>query len=45
MSTLGEVRKIDFSKAKPGQTIATVKLRSDGTYTEPHFERPPVKHA
>ncbi|CAG9938560.1 unnamed protein product [Clonostachys rosea f. rosea IK726] len=40
ITTLGAVSEIDFTKAKPGQVIATVTHNSDGTYSDPTFSYP-----
>jgi hypothetical protein len=43
ITTLGVVSTIDFTTAKPGQTIATITQNSDGTYSPPVFSYPKIK--
>ncbi|PTB34861.1 uncharacterized protein TrAFT101_002297 [Trichoderma asperellum] len=40
ITTLSAVSEIDFTKAKPGQTIATITHNSNGTFSPPVFSYP-----
>ncbi|KAF4211386.1 hypothetical protein CNMCM8980_002232 [Aspergillus fumigatiaffinis] len=40
VTQIGEVSTIDFTKAKPGQTVATITHNDDGSYSNPEFGYP-----
>ncbi|KAL3962832.1 hypothetical protein ACCO45_004355 [Purpureocillium lilacinum] len=40
ITSIGVVSTIDFTTAKPGQTVATITHNVDGTYTDPVFSYP-----
>ncbi|POR38654.1 Uncharacterized protein TPAR_01147 [Tolypocladium paradoxum] len=40
ITTIGAIAKIDFTKAKPGQTNATVTQHNNGTWSDPTFSYP-----
>lgn len=40
ITTIGAVATVNFTKARPGQTIATITHNNDGTYSDPVFSYP-----
>ncbi|GIK01901.1 hypothetical protein Aspvir_005942 [Aspergillus viridinutans] len=40
VTQIGEISTIDFTTAKPGQTIATITHNDDGSYSKPEFSYP-----
>ncbi|PKX95972.1 uncharacterized protein P174DRAFT_419867 [Aspergillus novofumigatus IBT 16806] len=40
VTQIGAISTVDFTTAKPGQTVATITHKEDGSYSEPEFSFP-----